>query len=82
MDQVVTLRVSDELAARLETTAKRLHRNRSEIIRLALKQFLESPQADKPVDRVRDLIGTADTGISDLGENHRKYLIERMRRER
>jgi hypothetical protein len=31
---------------------------------------------------VRDLIGSIDSSIPDLGERHREYLIERLRHTR
>ncbi len=32
-----------------------------------------------PVDAVRDLIGRVESGVSDLGQRHRDYLLKRLR---
>ena len=29
---------------------------------------------------LRDLLGSVDTGISDLGQHHREHMIRRLRR--
>jgi hypothetical protein len=36
----------------------------------------------RPVDRVRDLLGSVESGIPDLGLRHREHLIQRLRRGR
>ncbi len=82
MEQVVTIRVPVKLVKRLDVAAKRMQRSRSYVMRLALERYLESQKNIKPYDLVRDLIGTVDTGISDLGQNHEKYLREKFRRGR
>ena len=81
MESQLTLRLPMELAGKLERSAKRLKRNRSDVVRLALNQFLEAePAATRPVDRVRDLLGSVESGVSDLGQRHREHLIARLRR--
>ena len=42
MDSQITLRLPGDLAGRLERSARRLKRKRSDVVRLALEQFLES----------------------------------------
>ena len=84
MESQLTLRLPADLAGKLELSAKRLKRKRSDVVRLALGQFLEAePAANKPfrpVDRVRDLIGSVESGVPDLGQRHREHLIARLRR--
>ena len=81
MESQLTLRLPMELAGKLERSAKRLKRNRSDVVRLALNQFLEAePAATRPVDRVRDLLGSVESGVPDLGQRHREHLIARLRR--
>ena len=82
MERQLTLRVPAELAAKLERSARRLKRKRSEVVREALEQYLESEPAVRPIERVRDLLGTFASGKSDLGQRHREYLIGRLRRGR
>ena len=81
MDAQLTLRLPADLASKLETAARRLNRKRSDVVRLALGQFLEGDVAPgRPVERVRDLLGSVQSGVSDLGSRHREHLIARLRR--
>jgi hypothetical protein len=84
MDRQVTLRIPASLAARLADAAKSTRRRRSEIVRMALEEYLEvsGRTAVRPIDLVRDLVGSVDTGIPDLGERHREHLIRIFRRGR
>ena len=82
MESQLTLRLPATLAGKLERTARRLRRKRSDVVRLALEQFLESesePQL-RPIERVRDLLGAIESGVPDLGQRHREHLIRRLRR--
>jgi hypothetical protein len=36
----------------------------------------------RPIDLVRDLLGSVESGIPDLGQHHRDYLLRRLRRAR
>ena len=80
MDSQLTLRLPGELANRLGRSAKRLRRKRSDVVRLALEQFLETTPEIRPIERVRDLLGSVESGVPDLGQNHREHLIRRLRR--
>ena len=81
MESQLTLRLPAVLAGKLERSAKRLQRNRSDVVRLALDQFLAAePAAMRPVERVRDLLGSVTSGVPDLGTKHREHLIARLRR--
>ena len=81
MESQMTLRLPAGLAGKLERSAKRLKRKRSDVVRLALHQYLETePVASRPIDRVRDLLGSVESGVPDLGQRHREHLIARLRR--
>ena len=80
MDSQLTLRLPAELADMLGRSAKRLRRKRSDVVRLALEQFLDSEPEIRPVERVRDLLGRVESGVPDLGQRHREHLIRRLRR--
>lgn len=79
MTQQFTLRLSAELAQQLEQAAKRLRRKRSDVVRLALEQFLATQVETRPIERVRDLLGQVESGVPDLGQRHREYLLRRLR---
>jgi len=80
MESQLTLRLPAALAEKLERSARRLKRKRSDVVRQALEQFLDSGPEVRPIDRVRDLLGSVETGVPDLGQRHREHLIRRLRR--
>ena len=80
MDSQLTLRLPSALNEKLEHSAKRLKRKRSDVVRLALEQFLDTEPDIRPIERVRDLLGRVASGVPDLGQNHREHLIRRLRR--
>lgn len=80
MDSQLTLRLSTDLAEKLERSARRLKRKRSDVVRQALEQFLDTEPEIRPIERVRDLLGRVESGVPDLGQRHREYLIRRLRR--
>jgi predicted DNA-binding protein len=80
MDSQLTLRLPGALNEKLEQSARRLQRKRSDVVRLALEQFLDIEPDIRPIERVRDLLGRVESGVPDLGQNHREHLIRRLRR--
>ena len=79
MEHQLTLRLSADLSERLELAAKRLARKRSDVVRLALEQFLSAQVETRPIEQVRDLLGRVESGLPDLGQRHREYLLKRVR---
>jgi len=77
MTDQLTIRLPADLRDALEAAALASHRKRAEIVRLALREFLEIPPAKgpSPSSRVRGLVGSLDSGVSDLAEKHREYLL-------
>ena len=82
MERQLTLRLPVVLAKKLERSARRLRRKRSEVVRLALEQFLDTQLEVRPFERVRDLLGRVESGLPDLGQRHRDYLVKRLRHGR
>ena len=82
MERQLTMRLPQELATKLERSAKRLKRKRSEVVREALEQYLDTQPEVRPIERVRDLLGSVASGRPDLGQRHREYLNRRLRRAR
>ena len=80
MKSQLTLRLPATLAGKLDRSARRLRRKRSDVVRLALEQFLDSEPQGRPIERVRDLLGGVESGVPDLGQRHREHLIRRLRR--
>ncbi len=85
MNRQLTFRLSADLSTKLELAARRTRRKRSDIVRLALEQFLDDTSVrtrPHPVDFVHDLFGSVASGVPDLGQAHRDYLLSRLRRAR
>ena len=82
MGQQLTVRLSPDLAEQLERAAKRLRRKRSDVVRLALEEYLSPESEERPIERVRDLLGQVESGIPDLGQRHREHLVKRLRHAR
>lgn len=80
MSEQLTVRLPQDLSESLELAARRLRRKRSEVVRMALEQFLKVGEQDARTDRVRGLLGSVETGVSDLAERHREYVLESIRR--
>jgi len=81
----ITVRVPQELVTRLDRLADALRLNRSQVVRLALESLVTQAAENgdvgrPPIEQVRDLLGTVDSGIPDLGQRHREYLLARLRR--
>jgi Arc/MetJ-type ribon-helix-helix transcriptional regulator len=59
-----------------------MQRKPSEVVRRAVKEFLEITEepARHRADRVKDLIGSLDSGIPDLAVRHREHVLEKLRR--
>jgi len=61
-----------------------MQRKRSEVVRLALRDFLRVTPGARAVrsNRVRNLIGSLESGVPDLADRHRAYMVESLRRGR
>jgi hypothetical protein len=80
MPDQLTIRLPEELSQALEAATVRLRRKRSDIVRLALYRFFALPPEDErpPSARVHHLLGALETGVPDLAENHRAYILESL----
>lgn len=84
MQSQLTVRLSDELSKEILTLVKKVHLKRSDIVRLALEKFLEETkekEETRPYKRIKSLIGSTSSGISDLGEAHRSHLLKRFKKD-
>jgi metal-responsive CopG/Arc/MetJ family transcriptional regulator len=84
MASQLTVRLPDDMKKELNTLARKLNRSPSEIVRVALREFLMSqPGSDiRPADRARSLIGSLESGVPDLAERHREVILESLRNAR
>lgn len=84
MTKQITVRLPNDLSRALDAAARRSGRRRSDVVRLSLTAVLMpvSGKRGRPADLVRDLIGSVESGIPDLAENHRRYVLESLRNAR
>ena len=79
----LTIRMPQEYKEKIETLAERMGLKKSDIARLALKEFIEENIAadDRaPYDKVRHLVGTAESGIKDLGSGIGNISLRKYKR--
>ncbi len=79
----LTVRIPDDYTDKLDRLTKKTGLKRSNIIRIALKQFFEegSEKDDRtPFQKVSHFLGIVESGTEDLGQRHREYMIQRMRK--
>ncbi|MEX2580844.1 MAG: CopG family transcriptional regulator [Verrucomicrobiales bacterium] len=71
--KTMTLKLSDEVAARLEKRAKRLGVSKSAIVRESIERELREQTAveEEPTayDLMKDGCGCVDSGVADLATN-------------
>ena len=84
MPTQLTVRLPDDLGRTLKIASRRMQRKPSEIVRLALQEFLGTTagRRGRPADRVRGLIGSLESGVPDLARRHRAYVLESLRHSR
>lgn len=76
-DAQISIRLPGDLAKKLEDTASARGVDRSDLVRDAIRLYLEGTDAsDRPWDRVSDLAGAATGGPPDLAGRQREYLKE------
>ena len=78
-----TIRMPDEYSEKIAILAEKMGLKKSDIARLALRQFVEEnlgTDQRTPFQKVSRLLGTAESGIKDLGQRHRDYLINKIKR--
>jgi len=84
VEDQITVRLPAPLGRTLRRTSRRLGRRPSDVVRMALEAFLQgSPPIDgKPADRVQYLIGSLASGVPDLAERHREYVLAALKHAR
>jgi metal-responsive CopG/Arc/MetJ family transcriptional regulator len=84
MESQLTVRLPADLTEALARASRKSGRKSSDIVRAALREYLNAPRlaGPRPAERVRALIGSLDSGIADLAEQHREYLIDSLSRAR
>ena len=85
MMQQITIRMTEEDLSRIELIAKSTGLKKSDITRIAIRKFVDeyNPQNNARIyDKVKHLVGVVESGIPDLGLNHRQHLIKKIRKQK
>ena len=84
MHDQISVRIPSNLRTALRRASQRLGRRDSEVVRMALESFLRvgASASRRPADRVKHLIGSLDSGVPDLAERHRAYVLASLKRGR
>lgn len=82
MEAQVTVRLPAELKRSLDEAARRMQRKSSDVVRMALREFLEGRTAAeyRPAERVRHLLGSLRSDLPDLAERQREQILESVKR--
>jgi len=80
--QQLTIRMPEEYFFKIEQIAKSSGLKKSDVTRMAIRKFLEEYSPDEKTDlyrKAKGLIGVVESGISDLGQNHRDHLVKKIK---
>ena len=80
--QQLTIRMPEEYFYKIEQIAKSTGLKKSDLTRMAIRKFLEEYSSDEKTDlysKAKRLIGVVESGISDLGQNHRDHLVTKIK---
>jgi Arc/MetJ-type ribon-helix-helix transcriptional regulator len=84
VEDQITVRLPSQLGRALRRASHRLGRRPSDVVRMALEAFLQGalPSDRTPAGRVEHLLGSLSSGVPDLAERHREYIIAGLKRAR
>lgn len=83
MEDQLTIRIPGDLREALDQASRRTGLKNSELVRQALRAYLQPADTRQPpAVRVRHLVGSLESGVPDLAERHREYVIESLSRGR
>ncbi|CAB1083473.1 hypothetical protein JY97_04325 [Alkalispirochaeta odontotermitis] len=80
--QQLTIRMPEEYFLKIDQIAKSSGLKRSDVTRMAIRKFLEEYSGDEETDlysKAKRLVGVVESGIPDLGQNHRDHLIKKIK---
>ena len=84
MQSQITVRIDEELNEQINLLSQKLRRKRSDLVRMALEKFISDvgeSEETRPYNRVKELIGSVSSGIPNLGEAHREYLVKKFKKD-
>ncbi|TGM52380.1 ribbon-helix-helix protein, CopG family [Leptospira vanthielii] len=77
---MISLRLSPELERKLDSFAKSEGKSRSEIVKESILEYIKKRgETSSPFELGIDLFGKHDLGKTDLAENRKEHLHQKMR---
>ena len=80
--QQLTIRMPEEYFVKIEQIAKSSGLKKSDVTRMAIRKFLDEYSNEEETDlysKAKRFVGIVESGISDLGQNHRDHFIKKIR---
>ena len=80
--QQLTIRVPEEYFSKIEQIASSSGLKKSDITRMAIRKFIDEYNGNENADlysKAKHLIGVVESGVSDLGLNHRDHLLKKIK---
>ena len=77
----ITIRMPEEYLDKIEQIAKLSGLKKSDVTRMAIRKFLDEYSNEEETDlysKAKRFVGIVESGISDLGQNHRDHLIKKI----
>ena len=81
--QQLTIRMPEEYLYKIEQIAKLSGLKKSDVTRMAIRKYLDEYSTEEETDlysKAKRFVGIVESGISDLGQNHRDHLIRKIRK--
>ena len=80
----LTIRIPDEQMSIIEHIAKKMGLKKSDVTRMAITKFIEEYNVStaKPFNKIKHLLGAVESGVPDLGQRHREYLLKKIKGDR
>jgi len=76
MERQICVRLPEDVGQALDLASRQFQRSSSEIVRLALRQYLNLDSGEqRPSERVSSLLGSLESGVPDLAKR-REYILE------
>ena len=78
-DRMISVRLSEELKAKLEAVAKQKNMTKSDVVKEALSQYIIGQQMKQsPYELGKDLFGLHGSGEHDLSKSYKQKVREKI----
>ena len=80
--QQLTIRMAEEYLNKIVQITKLSGLKKSDVARMAIRKFRDEYSNEEETDlysKAKQFVGIVESGISDLGQNHRDHLIKKIR---